>query len=55
MDEYVVHALPAFRDPRVDAAYELWLKAADNDELGNTQLAQSLRVKAERILDLAPS
>ena len=53
MDDLTVTTLPAFSDYRVDYAYSLWLKARDNDALGNHSLAQSLRVKAERILDLA--
>ena len=53
MNDYTIHTLPAFSDYRVDYAYSLWLKACDNDALGKHAVAQSLRVKAERILDLA--
>jgi hypothetical protein len=53
MIEYTVHQLPAFTDYRVDYAYSLWLKASDMDELGKVAVAQCLRTKALRILDLA--
>jgi hypothetical protein len=53
MNEYTVHQLPAFTDYRVDYAYSLWLKASDMDELGKVAVAQCLRTKALRILDLA--